>query len=56
MDHCHVKWALIALERDTSYVPRVKQPLQTDTLHALVESLPEDPEGIIVRVAVLTMY
>lgn len=56
LEHNHVKWALDALNRDVSYIPRIRQPIPTDTLQAMVSALPDSIEGNIVKVAVLTMF
>lgn len=56
LDHNRVKWALDALKRDVSYVPRLKQPIQTTVLQAMVSSLPSSTDGTIVKVSVLIMF
>lgn len=56
LDAWRVKWALNALNRDKSYIPRIKNPIPASTLHRMVTSLPDTGNGLILKAAVLLMY
>lgn len=55
-DHCRVKWALYALSRDHSYVPRIKSAFPTDVLQEMLRDLPHDAIGNILKVSILIMF
>lgn len=55
-DHCRVKWALTAISRDNTYVPRIKSAFPLVTLQRMIRLLPRSERGNIIRVATLLMY
>lgn len=56
LDAWRVKWALNALNRDKSYIPRIKTPIPASTLQRMVTLLPDTGNGMIIKAAVLLMY
>lgn len=56
LDAWRVKWALNALNRDKSYIPRIKNPIPAPTLQRMVTLLPDTGNGLILKAAVLLMY
>lgn len=56
IDHVRVKWAIDAIKRDTSFVPRIKKAMPTPTLQYLVETLPSSVTGNTVKVAILVIF
>lgn len=56
VDNYRVKWALNAINRDTTYVPRIKQAFPIDSLQRMVLLLPKTPQGRIIKASVLLMY
>lgn len=56
LDHIRVKWALDALKRNTTFVPRIKKPIPAPTLQYLVETLPTTVAGNTVKVAILVIF
>lgn len=55
-ENCRVKWALYAISKDDTYVPRVKSAFPTDVLQTMVRSLPDSAMGNIIAVSILLMY
>lgn len=51
-----MKWALYALSRDKTYVPRLKDAFPVGMLQQMVKALPLSVHGNIIRTAVLIMY
>lgn len=56
LDNYRVRWAMNGIQRDTSYIPRVKCAFPVDVLQNMVSALPDDPHGNIIKVAVLLMF
>lgn len=56
VDNYRVKWALNAVNRDTSYIPRIKEAFPVQLLQRMVAALPHTPQGNIIKTAVLLMY
>lgn len=56
VNHPRVARALEALDRDKSYIPRVKSPLEPCHLYAILSNVKVDPLGNVVRAALLTIY
>lgn len=47
---------MVALTRDTSYIPQIKSAFPIPTLQNMIRLLPESEIGNILRVAILMMY
>lgn len=56
IDHVRVRWALDALQRDTTFVPCVKKAIPASTLQHLVETLPMTTTGNTIKVAILVLF
>lgn len=56
LDAWRVRWALNALNRDKTYIPRTKSAFPVDMLQQMVTLLPESGNGLIIKAAVLMMY
>lgn len=56
VDNFRVKWALNAVNRDTNYIPRIKQAFPVQLLQRMVILLPQTHQGNIIKTAVLLMY
>lgn len=56
INHPRVARALEALDRDKSYVPRTKSPLEPIQFYQIIANIPLDPIGYMVRAALLTIY
>lgn len=56
INHPRVIRALEALDRDKSYIPRTKSPLEPNQLYQIIANIPLDPLGYMVRAAILTIY
>lgn len=55
INHPRVARALEALDRDKTYIPRVKVPLQPSHLYDIILNIQADPLGHVVRAAILTI-
>lgn len=56
INHPRVVRALEALDRDKTYVPRVKSPLEPAQLYLIISNIRLDPLGHVVKAAMLTFY
>lgn len=56
LDAWRVKWAMNALNRDKTYIPRIKTAFPAPLLQQMITLLPEQGDGIMVKAAVLLMY
>lgn len=56
LTHPRVIRSLEAMDRDKSYVPRVKDPISPDILRAILMDLHDDPISNIARAAILLLY
>lgn len=56
INHPRVARALEALDRDKTYVPRVKSPLEPSQLYQIIANIKLDPLGHVARAAILTIY
>lgn len=56
LNHPRVYRALDALDRNKSYVPRLKNPIPPDHFYSIISSLHDDEIHNIVRAALLTLY
>lgn len=56
VDNVRVKWALVAVSKDKTYVPRIKEAFPVQLLNQMLHLLPKSKENDIVRAAVLLMY
>lgn len=56
LDTFRVRWAMNALHRDTTYIPRIKSAFPVGLLQRMVSLLPDDSQGNILKVAVLVMF
>lgn len=56
LDAWRVKWAMNAINRDKTYVPRIKNPIPASLLQRMVTLLPDTGNGLIIKAAVLLMY
>lgn len=56
LEHIRVSWAMTAMKRNKDYIPRVKLAFPIEDLQRMVITLPQDPRGNLLRVAVLIMF
>lgn len=56
VDNFRVKYAMTAIKRDNSYVPRIKEAFPIDVLQQMIILLPHSNEYQLIKVAVLIMY
>lgn len=56
LNHVRVIRALDALDRDKTYVPRVKLPITPSAFYNILSSLQNNPTGNLLRAALLTLY
>lgn len=56
INHIRVSRALDALDRNKFYIPRIKEPLEPMSFYHILSSLGTDPNGIMIRAALLTLY
>lgn len=56
INHPRVARALEALDRDKSYIPRVKSPLEPTQFYLIISNIRLDPLGHVVKAAMLTIY
>lgn len=56
VNHPRVSRALEALDRDKSYVPRVKSPLQAQHFYDILCNIEDDRLGAVIRAILLTIY
>lgn len=56
INHPRVQRALEALERDKTYVPRIKSPLQPSHFYNIIVNIQADPLGHVLRAVLLTIY
>lgn len=56
INHPRVSRALEALDRDKTYIPRVKSPLQPDHFYDIICNIQHDQLGDVVRAVLLTLY
>lgn len=56
VDNHRVKWALIAVSKDSSYIPRIKLAFPVHLLQRMVKLLPDTNQGKITKTAVLILY
>lgn len=56
LNHIRVDRALEAVDRDKSYIPRIKEPLDPYVLHRVLLSLGNQPIDTVVRLSILILY
>lgn len=56
VDNFRVKCAMTAIKRDNSHTPRIKEAFPVQTLQQMVIALPNDIEGLLIKVSILIMY
>lgn len=56
VDNHRVKWALIAISKDSSYIPRIKLAFPVHLLQRMIMLLPNNHRGSVIKTAVLLMY
>lgn len=56
LDHQRVKWALIAINKNPEYTPRIKLAFPVADLNRMVATLPLTPQGNVLRASILLMF
>lgn len=56
VDNVRVNWAMTAIKRDNSYIPRIKEAFPVHTLQQMVVALPKSIDGLLIKVSILIMY